>query len=132
MDGIGPHSRLWSQGWSRLQLCNTAAWVRREAAAVLTQLIIAGTRPFQTSYRFDGINVNDAVGGSPGSVTGASLGVDAVQEFSVMTSSYSAEYGRTSGGVVNAVSRSGTNQIHGTAFDFLRNSALDARSFFDG
>jgi hypothetical protein len=97
-----------------------------------TQLIIAGTRPFQTSYRFDGINVNDAVGGSPGSVTGASLGVDAVQEFSVMTSSYSAEYGRTSGGVVNAVSRSGTNQIHGTAFDFLRNSALDARSFFDG
>jgi hypothetical protein len=96
------------------------------------QLIIAGTRPFQTSYRFDGVNVNDAVGGSPGSVTGASLGVDAVQEFSVMTSSYSAEYGRTSGGVVNAVSRSGTNQIHGTAFDFLRNSALDARNFFDG
>ena len=96
------------------------------------QLIISGGRPNQNSYRFEGIIVNDATGGSPGSVTGASLGVDAVQEFSVMTSNYSAEYGRTSSGVVNAISRSGTNQFHGTAFDFLRNSALDARNFFDG
>lgn len=96
------------------------------------QVIISGGRPVQNSYRFDGININDATGGSPGSVTGASLGVDAVQEFSVLTSNYSAEYGRTSSGVINAVSRPGTNQIHGTAFEFLRNSALDARSFFDG
>src|SRR5262249_1787096 len=56
----------------------------------------------------------------------------AVQEFSIMTSNYSTEYKQTSGSVVNTVSHSGTNQIHGTAFDFLRNSALDARSFFDG
>ena len=58
--------------------------------------------------------------------------MDAIQEFSVLTSNYSAEYGKTSGGVVNAITRSGTNQIHGSAYEFLRNSALDARRFFDG
>src|SRR6202043_2289773 len=66
------------------------------------------------------------------SVLGGNLGVDAIQEFSVLTSNYSAEYGRTSGGVVNAVTRSGSNQFHGGAYEFLRNSALDARNFFDG
>jgi hypothetical protein len=60
------------------------------------------------------------------------LGVDAIQEFSVLTSNYSAEYGKTSGGVVNAITRSGTNGFHGSVYEFLRNSALDARNFFDG
>ena len=62
---------------------------------------------------------------------GGNLGVDAIQEFSVLTSNYSTEYGRTSGGVVNAITRSGTNQFHGSVYEFLRNSALDARNFFD-
>src|SRR4029077_10549894 len=57
--------------------------------------------------------------------------VDAVEEFSVLTSSYSSEYGKTSGGVVNAISRAGTNRLHGSAYEFIRNSALDARNFFD-
>jgi len=57
--------------------------------------------------------------------------VDAVEEFSVLTSNYSAEYGRTSGGVVNAVTKSGANKLHGTAYEFLRNSALEARNYFD-
>ena len=96
-----------------------------------TQLTISGGRPQQNSYRVDGINVNDWLNGGPGSVLGASAGVDAVEEFSVLTSNYSAEYGRTSGGVVNAITHSGTNKIHGSVYDFLRNSVFDARNFFD-
>jgi hypothetical protein len=59
------------------------------------------------------------------------LGVDAVEEFSVLTGNYSAEYGRTSGGVINAVTKSGTKDFHGDAYEFIRNSALDARNYFD-
>src|ERR1700686_2794266 len=95
------------------------------------QLTISGARPQQNNYRLDGISLNDYANGAPGSVLGGSLGVDAIQEFSVITSNYSAEYGKTSGGVVNAITRSGTNQIHGSAYEFIRNSALDARNFFD-
>lgn len=97
-----------------------------------TTLAISGTRPEQNSYSIDGINVNNYVNGSPGSVTGGTLGVDALQEFSVLTSNYSTEYGRTSGGIVDAITKSGSNALHGNAYDFLRNSALDARNYFDG
>jgi len=95
------------------------------------QIIISGARPTQNNYRLDGISLNDYSNGGPGSVLGGNLGVDAVEEFSVLTSTFSAEYGKTSGGVVNAISRAGTNQLHGNAYEFLRNSALDARNFFD-
>jgi hypothetical protein len=95
------------------------------------QIIISGARPTQNNYRLDGISLNDYSNGGPGSVLGGNLGVDAVEEFSVLTSNFSAEYGKTSGGVVNAISRAGTNQIHGNAYEFIRNSALDARNFFD-
>ena len=96
------------------------------------QITIAGARPQQNNYRLDGISINDYSNGAPGSVVGLNLGVDAIQEFSVVTSNYSAEYGRTSGGVINAISRAGTNNFHGSVYEFLRNSALDARNFFDG
>jgi outer membrane receptor protein involved in Fe transport len=96
------------------------------------QLSISGTMPQQNNYRLDGVSIVDFAGSAPGSVLGLALGVDAIAEFSVLTSNSSAEYGRTSGGVVNAVTRSGTNQFHGDAYEFLRNSALDARNFFDG
>src|SRR6202163_761059 len=92
---------------------------------------ISGARPQQNNYRVDGISINDYGNGSPGSVLGGNLGVDAVEEFSVLTSNYSSAYGRTSGGVVSAATRSGTNQFHGAVYEFLRNSALDARNFFD-
>ena len=95
------------------------------------QLAVSGARPQQNNYRLDGISINDYANGGPGSVLGGNLGVDAVQEFSVLTSNYSAEYGKTSGGVINAITRSGTNSFHGSAYEFLRNSALDARNFFD-
>jgi hypothetical protein len=96
-----------------------------------TELTISGGRPQQNTYRLNGISINDFSNAAPGSVLGIAMGVDAIQEFSVLTSNYSAEYGRTSGGVVNAVTRSGQNQLHGSAYEFLRNSALDARNYFD-
>ena len=95
------------------------------------QLTISGGRPSENNYRLNSISINDYANTSPGSSLGVNLGVDAIQEFSVLTSTYAAEYGRTSGGVVNAVTRSGTNDFHGSAYEFLRNSALDARNFFD-
>ncbi len=96
------------------------------------QASISGARPQQNNYRLDGVSINDYSNGAPGSVLGGNLGVDAIQEFTVLTSNYSAEYGKTSGGVINAITKSGTNQFHGTAYEFLRNSALDARNYFDG
>src|ERR1700719_3338009 len=93
---------------------------------------ISGARPDQNSYRLDGISINDYANGAPGSVLGDNLGIDAVDQISVLGSNYPAAYGRTSGGIINAVTRSGTNSFHGDAYEFLRNSALDARNFFDG
>jgi hypothetical protein len=93
---------------------------------------ISGARPDQNSYRLDGISINDYANGAPGSVLGDNLGIDAVEQVSVLGSNYPAEYGRTSGGVINAVTRSGTKAFHGDVYEFLRNSALDARNFFDG
>jgi Carboxypeptidase regulatory-like domain/TonB-dependent Receptor Plug Domain len=93
---------------------------------------ISGARPDQNSYRLDGISINDYSNGAPGSVLGDNLGIDAVEQVSVLGSNYPAEYGRTSGGVINAVTRSGTKRFHGDIYEFFRNSALDARNFFDG
>jgi len=95
------------------------------------ELTISGARPQQNNYLLDGVNINDYANAGPGSVLGGNLGTDAVAEFSVLTTNYSTEYGRTSGGVVSAITKSGTNLFHGTAYEFLRNSALDARNFFD-
>jgi hypothetical protein len=96
------------------------------------QISISGARPQQNNYRLDGVSIMDAENGAPGSLLGGNLGVDAISEFSVLTTNYSTEYGRAAGGVVNATTKSGTNQFHGNAYEFLRNSALDARNFFDG
>jgi Carboxypeptidase regulatory-like domain/TonB-dependent Receptor Plug Domain len=93
---------------------------------------ISGARPDQNSFRLDGISINDYSNGAPGSVLGDNLGIDAVEQVSVLGSNYPAEYGRTSGGVINAVTRSGTKSFHGDVYEFFRNSALDARNFFDG
>lgn len=95
------------------------------------QLTVAGGRPQQNNYLLDGVNINDYANAGPGSILGGNLGADAVAEFSVVTSNYSTEYGRTSGGVISAITKSGTNQFHGNAYEFARNSAFDARNFFD-
>ena len=96
-----------------------------------TQMTISGSRPRQNDSRLDGISLNDYSNGPPGSALGVNLGVDAVEQFSVLTSNYPAEYGRSSGGIINASTRSGTKEFHGTVYEFFRNSGLDARNFFD-
>jgi len=95
------------------------------------KLTISGARPSENNFRLDGISLNDNSNSTPGSILGTNLGVEAVREFSVVSNSYSAEYGRATGGVINAVTKSGTNAVRGSLFYFHRNSALDARDFFD-
>ena len=95
------------------------------------ELSVSGGRPQQNNYLLNGISINDYTNQAPGSILGGNLGVDAVSEFTVLTSNQGAEYGRTSGGVISAINRSGTNHLHGSAYEFLRNSALDARNYFD-
>src|ERR1700674_879924 len=94
------------------------------------QLPISGGRPTQNNYRLDGLSINDYGNAGPGSVIGGNLGVDAIQEFSVITGNYSAEYGKTSGGIVNAISKAGTTAFHGDIYEFFRNARLDANDFF--
>ena len=110
---------------------NAASGFDRGLKGFGTQLSISGGRPVQNNYRIDGLTVNDYANGGPSNVIGGALGVDAIQEFSVITSNYTSQYGRTSGGVVNAITKSGTNDVHGSAYEFIRNSALDARNYFD-
>src|SRR3984893_13816830 len=94
------------------------------------ELTISGERTTTNNYRLDGISVNDYANSGPGNVIGAALGVDAIQEFSVLTGGFSAEYGKAAGGVVNAITKAGSNAFHGDVYEFLRNSALDARDYF--
>ena len=87
---------------------------------------VNGERPESNSYLLDGVsNVNNVDGGYALHVP-----VDAIAEFRILTSNAPAEYGDTAGATTSVVTRSGTNQLHGTAYDFLRNDALDARNFF--
>jgi hypothetical protein len=95
-----------------------------------SELTVSGQRSTFNNYRIDGVSVVDYANSAPGNVIGVVLGVDAIQEFSVLTGGFPAEYGRATGGVVNAISRSGTNNFHGDVYEFLRNSALDANDYF--
>src|SRR5262249_18283985 len=102
-----------------------------DVGAGATRLSINGGRIDFNAYLLDGTETADAFGYSPGGLGGGFLGVDALREFQVLTSSYSAEFGHGGGAIINAVTKSGANDIHGSAFEFLRNSAFDARNFFD-
>ena len=95
------------------------------------KISINGARPEQNNFLLDGTDINNVYNKTPGSVAGVLLGVEAVLEFQVLSNAYSAEFGRSAGGVINAVTRSGTNAVHGSAFEFHRNSALDAKNYFD-
>lgn len=90
-----------------------------------------GARAVQNSYLLDGVeNKNRILGFDKGSAQIVQPVIDAIQEFKVQTSTFSAEFGQAAGGVVNVTLRSGTNQFHGSLFEFLRNSALDAKPYF--
>ena len=91
-----------------------------------------GVRPFQNNFLLDGVDNNSL---SEDLVSQQSFVIgpapDAIAEFKVQTNSMSAEFGRSGGAVLNVTIKSGTNQLHGTLYEFLRNSALDAKNFFD-
>ncbi len=95
------------------------------------RLVFNGMRPELNNIVVDGTDAIDAFGNAPGSAAGVLLGVDTVREFSTITSTYSAEYGRAAGGVINVATRSGTNDFHGSLFWFHRNDNMDAANFFD-
>ena len=94
---------------------------------------VAGRRPTDNLFLMDGVEYTGSsqLSVNPGGASGYLLGVDAVREFNVLTDTYSAEFGKRAGAQVTVVTQSGGNRIHGSAFEFLRNSALDARNFFD-
>jgi hypothetical protein len=94
---------------------------------------VSGNRPQQNLFLLNGVEYTGAAEDNmqPGGTSQQLLGVDAVREFNVLRDSYSAEFGKHPGGQVIIVTQSGANQLHGSAFEFLRNNALDAPNFFD-
>ncbi len=93
---------------------------------------VAGRRPMDNLILLNGIEYTGSsqLAITPGGVSGDLLGIDAVREFNVQTDTYGAEYGKRAGAQVSVVTQSGTNALHGSLFEFLRNSALDSRSVF--
>ena len=92
---------------------------------------VSGGRSDTNSFLLDGTDINDQSNSTPGGAAGNNLGVDTIREFKILTNAFSAEYGRAAGSVITSVTRSGTNEFHGGVFEFIRNSVLDARNFFD-
>ena len=86
-----------------------------------------GSQPLSNETLIDGVPANAATTNAPGFTPS----VDAIQEFKVQSGNFTAEFGRTGGGVINLVFKSGSNELHGTMYEFLRNSALDANNFFN-
>lgn len=83
------------------------------------------------TYMLDGANLGNLVGASTSSISGTTLGVDGIREYKVVTNSFSAEYGLSMGSQMTIVTKSGSNRFSGDVFEYLRNSALDARNTFD-
>ncbi len=102
-------------------------------SSVGNMFAVSGRRPQDNLFLLNGIEYTGAslINVTPGGTSGQLLGVDAVREFNVIADTYGAAFGKRDGAQVSIVTSSGTNQLHGTAFEFLRNSALDARNYFD-
>jgi hypothetical protein len=95
------------------------------------KISVHGARTTENAYMLDGTDILDALGRNAASAQGLVSGIESVQEFTVLTNTYTAEYGRAAGGVFNIVTRAGTNELHGSAFEYFRNDALDSRNYFD-
>jgi Carboxypeptidase regulatory-like domain len=102
-------------------------------SSVGNMFAISGRRPQDNLFLLNGIEYTGAslINVTPGGTSGQLLGVDAVREFNVVSDTYSASYGKRQGAQISIVTASGTNSLHGAAYEFLRNSALDARNYFD-
>jgi hypothetical protein len=102
-------------------------------SAVGNMFVVSGRRSQENLFLLNGVEYTGAslINLSPGGASGQLLGVDAVREFNVLTDSYGAEYGKRPGAQISIVTASGANQVHGSVYEFVRNSAFDARNFFD-
>src|SRR5438477_310536 len=111
------------------------AQARSDVGDILTgkgaKVSVHGARTGQNAYMLDGTDILDALGRSAGSAQGIVSGIESVQEFTVLTNTYSAEHGRAASGVFNIATKSGANAFHRSAFEFWRNSRLDATNYFD-
>jgi hypothetical protein len=110
------------------------AFPHRDGGSVVAHglgMSVNGQDPRSNVYLLDGTLQNDFTNGPAGSAAGTALGMDTIREFRVQANSYSAEFGRNSGGQINVLTKSGTNQLSGSAFEYHRNDAMDARNFFD-
>jgi hypothetical protein len=110
------------------------AYPHRDGGSVVAHglgMSINGQDPRSNVYLLDGTLQNDFTNGPAGSAAGTALGTETVREFRVESNAYSAEFGRNSGGQINVLTKSGTNNFTGSAYLFHRNDALDARNYFD-
>ena len=106
---------------------NNTSFLAGQGASGTFGINSSGGREDSANYMLDGINLNDMV---QNQIT-FQPNIETLQEFKVQSNSFTAEYGRSSGIVINAVTKSGGNSLHGSVFEFLRNEKLDARNFFD-
>ncbi len=102
-------------------------------SSVGNMFAVSGRRPQDNLYLLNGVEYTGAslINVTPGGTSGQLLGVDAVREFNVVSDTYGANYGKRQGAQISIVTVSGTNALHGSAYEFLRNSFLDARNYFD-
>jgi Carboxypeptidase regulatory-like domain/TonB dependent receptor-like, beta-barrel len=110
------------------------AYPHRDGGSVVAHglgVSVNGQDPRSNVYLLDGTLQNDFTNGPAGSAAGTALGMDGVREFRVEVNAYSAEFGRNSGGQINVLTKSGTNRFDGSAFEYHRNDALDAKNYFD-
>jgi hypothetical protein len=113
---------------------SVVAYPHRDGGSVVAHglgVSVNGQDPRSNVYLLDGTLLNDMTNGPAGSAAGTALGMETVQEFRVETNAYSAEFGRMSGGQINVLTKAGTNELRGSAYEFHRNDALDAKNYFD-